>query len=444
MSRLLVASLTLAFACQDVSIGRQTPRDASVGVRRERVLPMPDADLTLRAFDVGPGGEWVVLAQFTGSADFGDGDVRTATSDGGDGVLLVLEPDGALRAKRVLAADFLTLYRAVVGDDAIHITGLFRGTLSDGDPVGDAPAAQTAIALSYTMDGTRSDARVLGAGFGNVQGKGIAGGGGRLLRCGNYLGDLDAGDGALPSAGATSDNGYVTLADGATTTWTEAIVAEDDGRGAFVQNCAFGSGGAFAAMDFGGTVEIEGSSRVSDGLDAFVIAYDDDGASRWARSIGGPGDQQLNPLATNSAGVFVGGSSSATFTLGAATVDPGGFVAALDLDGEPRWVWSAGVRAVTGVDASGSDTVVSGLFDAPVTRLGWDPVGERDGFVAGLDATGAIRWSHTFGSGANDSCLGHESGSGLAVVCVFGGSLESPGGTAIGDGGALWLAVVER
>ncbi len=443
MSRLLLASLTLAFACQDVSIGRQTPRDASVGVLRERVLPMPDADLTLRAFDVGPGGEWVVLAQFTGSADFGDGDVRTATSDGGDGVLLVFEPDGALRTKRLISADFLTLYRAVVGDDGIHLTGLFRGTLSDGVPVGDAPSAQTAVSLRYAMDGTRADARVLGAGFGNVQGKGIDGAGGRLLRCGNYLGDLDAGDGALPSAGTTGDNGYVTIADGATTTWTNALVAEGDGRGAFVQNCALGPGGAFAAMDFGGTVVVEGTPRVSDGLDAFVIAYGDDGSTRWVRAIGGPGDQELNPIATRATGVFVGGSSSAPFSLGAATVDPGAFVAALDLDGEASWVWSAGVRAVTGVEVAGPDTVVSGLFDTTVAPLGWEPVGERDGFVAGLDATGAVRWSHTFGSSGGDSCLGHGSGSELAVVCVFGASLESPGGTAIGDGGALWLGLVE-
>lgn len=442
-SRLALAALALALACQDVSIGRQTPRDGSVDVSHERVLPTPDGALTLRAFDVGPGGEWVVLAQFDGTADFGDGERHSASSEGGDGVLLIFESDGSLRAKRVLSAAFLTLYRAVVDGGSVHVTGLFRGALSDGEPAGDAPSAQTAVALRYAMDGTRLDARVLGSGFGNVQGKGVDGRSERLLRCGNYLGELDAGDGPLPSAGIAGDNGYLTVAEGGDTTWSRAIEAEGEGRGAFVQNCAFGPAGVVAAVDYGGTVTVDGSPRESDGLDAFVAAYADDGTPRWVRSIAGPGDQQLNPMATRDDGVLVGGSSSASFLLGGAEVEPGAFVAALDLDGEVRWVWAgADVRAVTGVETSTGETVISGLFDAPVDAFGWVPVGGRDGFVAGLGDDGTLRWSHTFGSEDGDSCLGHGLGAEVAVVCVFGGSLTSPGGTPIGEGGALWLGQV--
>lgn len=442
----LVALIGLG-GCQDVSIGRQLPRDGGVDVRRERVLPLPDGELTLRALDVGPGGEVVLLAQLTGRGDLGDGEVHTATTDGGDGALLVFEPDGTLRTKRLLTAEFLTVYRAVVDGSNVHIAGLFRGALSDGDPLGDSPTGQAAALIAYELDGARTDTRVLSStnGFRNVQGKGVDVSGERVLRCGNYVGQLDAGDGLQPEAGISGDNAFVTVADASGTVWTDATSTPESGaRGAYGQNCAFAPDGAvLVGIDYDGDATVHGEVRGADGLDGLVMAYAPDGTPRWATTVGGPGDQELNPLATRADLVMVGGSSTAPFDLGGVAVDGSVFVAALDLDGAPRWAWSVdGPSAVTALDASGVDTVASGFFGQAVDALGWAPVGGTDGFVAGLDDEGAVRWSHTFGSAGSDTCLGHASGDEVVVVCSFGAALESPGGTPIPDGGALWIGHV--
>ncbi len=437
----------LAAGCQDVSIGRQRPRDDGVDVRRERVLPLPEAELTLRALDVGPSGEVVLLGQLTGSADLGDGVIHTATTDGGDGVLLVFEPDGTLRSRRVLTAEFLTVYRAAVAGDRVHITGLFRGALSDGAPIGDAPTGQAAVRLAYSLDGARVDARVLASAAGqqNVQGKGVDGRGDRVVWCGNYLGQIDAGDGPVDDAGLRGDNAYVTVADAGGTIFTDAFVTpEGSSRGAYGQNCALAADdGAFVAVDFDAEVATQGGVRVADGLDGLVARYGADGAGGWVRMIGGPGDQQLSPIAVRSERVLVAGTSTAAFDVDGVAVEGGAFVLALEADGAAGWAWSAdGPSAVTSIDASGVDTIVSGFFGAPVDALGWTNRGAIDGFVLGLDDEGHARWSHTFGSAAADRCLAHASGAEVVVVCAFGGALESPAGTPIPDGGALWIGHV--
>jgi len=443
----LVALCALACGCQDVSIGRQLPGDPDPDVVQESVIPTPDGAVTLRALEVGPGGEIVVLLQLEGTVDFGDSDPRTSTSEGGDGVLLVLEADGSLRAKRVVSAGFLTLYRAALDRGLVHVAGHFRGALSDGDALGDSPTSQTAVALTYDLDAERVSARTLASasGFGNVQGKGIDARGDARLRCGNYLDQIDAGDGPIADADIAGDNAYVTVADAAGTRWTRALVSpEGPGvRGVYGQSCAFGpDGGVFAALDFDASVELDGVERTADAYDALVVAYSPDGAVRWDATLSGAGDQELNPIAASASRVLVGGRSTAPFDWAGESVAGRAFVAALDLDGAPAFAWSvgeSGPHAVTALDATGSTAVASGFFGAPVEALGWAHEGDRDGFVLGLDDAGAVSWSRTFGGPGPDACLGHLDGARLVAVCTFGAALVSPGGTPIPDGGALWV-----
>ena len=125
----------------------------------------------------------------------------------------------------------------------------------------------------------------------------------------------------------------------------------------------------------------------------------------------------LAPL--DSGGLVVGGMFSGTLRVGDATTrgtatrdvvssagKSDGFVATLTADGHVGWivrVGGGGPDAVQGVAARGDRIAIAGTFSPGAELLGepFAAFDERlpfsDGFVAELDATGARRWSQTFG-----------------------------------------------
>jgi len=134
----------------------------------------------------------------------------------------------------------------------------------------------------------------------------------------------------------------------------------------------------------------------------------------------------LAPL--DSGGLVVGGMFSGTLRVGDATTrgtatrdvvssagKSDGFVATLTADGHVGWivrVGGGGPDAVQGVAARGDRIAIAGTFSPGAELLGepFAAFDERlpfsDGFVAELDATGARRWSQTFGGKDDDAVAG--------------------------------------
>jgi len=177
--------------------------------------------------------------------------------------------------------------------------------------------------------------------------------------------------------------------------------------------------GRVVVAALGGAGQVAGASlRGEPG--AIVAALDAaTGQVAWQLAIDATEWSVVAALAATSGGVLVGGSFSGTLRIGATVVSSAGksdgFVARLTAAGGVAWLvrlGGPGADAVQGVAASGDRIAIAGTFAAGADLLGQPlpPFDERspfaDGFVAELDATGARRWSQTFGGQADESVAG--------------------------------------
>ncbi|MEM9074232.1 MAG: hypothetical protein AAGE52_37410 [Myxococcota bacterium] len=432
LRRIVFCGICSVLGCRDVPIGRQLPSDAVEGA-----LPTPAGALTVRALEADESGRTYLLAEFEGTLSLGGADVSAQSPESRDGLLLAFDADGNLRWHVQMSATFVTLIRLVQVGDELLVAGFFRGTLSDGTPTETSDRSQAAFYARYNTLGDRTDLLVIrsASGFANVQAKGVDGDGTRTLRCGHYLDEIDFGGPPLPNADVLGDNGFVALARGDSTEWTQPFIAEEapTGQGVFVQDCAFADRGLFAGGVYEGSVTHPLGSEVADETDAYVLAFEDAGAPRWARIISGPGDQELNHLEARGDRVLIGGTSDQPFDVAGRSAPAGGYVAMFNAEGTTEWVLSIEDGSPQAIDAD--NLLVSGSFGTP-TR-GWTPVGGNDGFVVGLAEDGSVRWSRTFGSVGNDRCHVHGAGDDVVVACVFEDAYTSGEGTALPAGGLL-------
>ncbi|MEQ1506454.1 MAG: hypothetical protein ABMB14_29775 [Myxococcota bacterium] len=150
-----------------------------------------------------------------------------------------------------------------------------------------------------------------------------------------------------------------------------------------------------------------------------------------ASPLAGPGEEFLQTVAFGAdGGSFVGGYLSGTLM-----VDPGGpaettldsapgadgFVIRYAPDGSVQWAVSIVAPELVVPTAEGGLVAVGGFYGAATFGTGpdavtLDSVGESDGWVARLDAEGAVRWAVRFGGSGYDFATGVALADGDVVV----------------------------
>ncbi|MEV6272442.1 alpha/beta hydrolase-fold protein [Kribbella sp. NPDC051936] len=139
--------------------------------------------------------------------------------------------------------------------------------------------------------------------------------------------------------------------------------------------------------------------------DAFVAQYDADGNRRWLTQFGVPGvaDRSYS-LAVDGTTVYVGGYTKGALG-GANQGDKDVFVARLDADGKQVWLrqtGSAGEDKGMAVAVSGGTVYLAGMTAG---ELGTS-AGGIDGFLARYSAGGDAVWTKQFGTAASDEVWG--------------------------------------
>ncbi len=256
---------------------------------------------------------------------------------------------------------------------------------------------------------------------------------------GTFAQTIDFGRGTLTSAG--SNDIYVAKIDSnGNTVWSRRFGGTGDDRSTAIATDSAGNIVVTGMMS--GTVDFGGGPLVTSGVwDVFVLQLDANGNHLWSKRFGDERQQEANAVAFDATGnILIGGMAAGALDFGGGPLtSPGfaGFVAKLDSAG--NHVWSKHV-------ATSPESRASGIASGPAgevfvvgtckgtTDLGEGPapgIGDSDGFLIALDASGQHQWSKKWGA-----LNGYQSGAGVTVdaagdVVVTGGA---SGPTDLGTG----------
>ena len=312
---------------------------------------------------------------------------------------------------------------AVADDGTIIAAGYTMGAVGAGASAGGFDVFVQAIG----PDGEPSWARQLGSGDDDFAEAIAAGPEGRIAVVGQTDGGL-----AGPSSGET--DGFLVVLDArGVTLWERTLGTPADDVASGV---AFAPDGSLVVAGWTGG-DLAGSS--AGGEDAFLVAFDAQGAERWNRQFGTPEDDRLRAVAIGDGGdIAVAGQTRGS------------------LDGASGGGWDAFVRR-HGADGAASATsqfgggldeyayAVAFAPDGGLLTAGAGPSGEDDrgaepAFVRSFDASGSERWSYAFGPTRRDMRYG------LAVAAdggafVVGGTEGDVAGEVRGVADAFLIAL---
>lgn len=198
-----------------------------------------------------------------------------------------------------------------------------------------------------------------------------------------------------------------------------------------------GAGSVYLA---GSTIgEFEGYATEYFGSDAFVRAYDANGAEQWTAQFGTQFATIAQAVAADGSGnVYVGGHTEGSLpgfeNAGGAPLGPvsnwnDAFLRKYGPDGSELWTRQFGHERhdeILGVAVDGSgDVYVTGYTDSSFE--GYANPGGRDAFVRKYDAEGNVVWTRQFGS--ESAAGGQPNDKGLDVAVDAGGSIYVAGST---------------
>ena len=332
-------------------------------------------------------------------------------------------PEGAWTHQFGSAEPDITAGIAVADDGTILAAGYTMGAVGAGASAGGFDVFVQAIG----PDGEPSWARQLGSGDDDFAEAIAAGPEGRIAVVGQTDGGL-----AGPSSGET--DGFLVVLDArGVTLWERTLGTPADDVASGV---AFAPDGSLVVAGWTGG-DLAGSS--AGGEDAFLVAFDAQGAERWNRQFGTPEDDRLRAVAIGDGGdIAVAGQTRGS------------------LDGASGGGWDAFVRR-HGADGAASATsqfgggldeyayAVAFAPDGGLLTAGAGPSGEDDrgaepAFVRSFDASGSERWSYAFGPTRRDMRYG------LAVAAdggafVVGGTEGDVAGEVRGVADAFLIAL---
>ncbi len=257
-------------------------------------------------------GDVFVTGTFSATVDLGDGPVTSA----GMQDLFVAKYSSS-------GNEFWVKHFGSAGDDApfgvaVDSTGAVivagsiggSGTFGTTDPLASRGGADILLAKYRSSDGAGVWAFDYG-GAGDDRATGVTvGSGDAIFVTGAFTGDGDLGGGTIAGANATTTDAFVARYDASGVFgWAKTFGAAKDDRG---EGIAVGGGAVLVAGWFQNTVDFGMGPLAAAMDDGFVVALSTtDGATEWARSFGGPGNDAGRAVAFDStARTFVTGDFS--------------------------------------------------------------------------------------------------------------------------------------
>lgn len=305
----------------------------------------------------------------------------------------------------------LARHLALGADGTLAFTGTFEGTLDLGGKPLVSQGGGDIFFASFSRSGLFRWATSFG-GKGLDEGVSVAmDAQGDIYLLGSFENTITFGGDPLVSKGAT-DVALVKFTSFGTLLWARQLggaANEVPGRVA-----VDAGGNVYVTGEFGESTSIEGTKLVSaGGTDVFLASFDPSGNLRWAKALGGPGDDGVGGVGADAAGhvylagYFLGqaeiGAPKPVTSVGTADV----FVASFEgNDGGYRWskaFGSLGNDSALDLRARGSRIVVTGTLANDATIDGVTlPVDQADGFVLAFNTEGKLDWSQLFGGEGND------------------------------------------
>ncbi len=206
---------------------------------------------------------------------------------------------------------------------------------------------QDVFVTKYSTAGNLRWAELL-AGAGRVSGRGVSSDrNGNALIAGSYSGTLSVGTLNLNVNNSSVDVFVAKLDDAGTAIWARSFGSTGDDYARGIDADAVGN--IYVSGVFTGTVRFDAITltSLSGSKDVFLLKLSPQGSVLWAKSFGGPGEEEGCELeASDNGDVFISGSFSATMQLGSATLTAAGqrdvFVSKVNTTGEVQWARAAG------------------------------------------------------------------------------------------------------
>lgn len=180
-------------------------------------------------------------------------------------------------------------------------------------------------------------------------------------------------------------------------------------------------GSAYLSGYFFDDLSLDGLSITSNGDgDGFLAKVDGQGSAQWLWSAGGNGRDEFRAVQVDPTGhvAVAGFHTSDSFSIGNQNFtnpQPGyeqALVVQLDATGAVLWASAAtggGNKAMGIAPGTSGGHVITGYFEGDALAFGSINVGpgtfERDCFVAGFGANGAVQWAQVFGGTDQDQAL---------------------------------------
>ena len=356
----------------------------------------------------------VIAASFTGTIDLGGGPL---TNVGASGVYLArFDEDGGHDMSVAYGGAGDEFETKFVRPDVatLGVAGLWRGVGNvGGTDLGDSAAFQ-GFAAAYSLDGAHLWSVPFLSGMELLLREAAGDGAGGMIAFGDFKAQMSYAGTAANPTGATVD-AFLAYVNETTLRDTE-VIGSSGGIETANALTADGAGNVFVVGTFDTMLTLAGQTFTSQGSrDLYYARYTVDAAAGtltpvWSRVAPGPLDSGLEIAAVADSGgnLVIAGSfqGTITFTGGQTLTSAGGTdIYVAKIDGNANHVWSqrfggAGNDFPRGIAVGElGEIAIAGEFVTPVTFGGdvFDPVGDRDGFVVKLDATGAHVWSRAFG-----------------------------------------------
>ncbi|MEW5849796.1 MAG: hypothetical protein AB2A00_13340 [Myxococcota bacterium] len=292
---------------------------------------------------------------------------------------------------------------------AMAVAGYYSGTFNPGGGplVINESGRQTGYVTAHCGDGTFKWGRAFAGSLQTVAQRVVVDSDGGVVVTGYYN---DMTDTVTEGAGSSCcwEQGFILsfAADG-TMRWQRSYVVPR--TNALLGVGVDGENNVYVGGHFYNQVDPGGGMVFSDGtVDVVVAKYSAEGTHLWTRHFGGAGSAYLSGLRVEGDSILLAGNYDQDLTLdshvlGAGAGAGGGFVAALDHDGNTLWALSvqATNMTVSALAASSLGNVyVAGVFEQALTAGDVSlQASAADGFsyfVLAVDAAGIPSWGTTF------------------------------------------------
>jgi peptidoglycan hydrolase-like protein with peptidoglycan-binding domain len=407
------------------------------------------------AIAVDSSGNSYITGYFSGTVDFGSGDITAIGST--DIFILKLNSSGTFQWVRTYGPDDDGRGYDITVDSSgnIYATGRFNGTVDFGGGDVTSVGCDDIYVIKLDSSGTFQWVNIFG-GNGCDMGYSIDLGPSNSIYITGIFENIVNFPGGFVSSKGDRDIFVLKLDSSGTFQWMNAFGGTGDDAGNDAGNgiAVDSSGNSYVTGYFQGTIDFGGGDVTANGSDyeIFVLKLNSSGTFQWVNTFGGENvyDEGTDIAVDSSGNSYVTGYFQVTVDFGGGNVTSAGskdiFVLKLNSSGVFQWVNTLGGSADDrsygiAVDSSGN-SYVTGPFQGTVDFGGGNVTsagpGSNDIFVLKLNSSGVFQWVNTLGGSADDRSYGIavDSSGNSYVTGYFNGTVDFGGGDITSAGGA--------